>query len=389
MKLWKTFTFSTRHHYDADPMLLVVSTLAFFFLITGLILIHELGHFIAARRAGVTVEEFGFGLPPKAKKLFKWQGTVFTLNWIPFGGFVRLKGETGEEPGKTAPKGSFVRASIPARCGILLAGVAMNFLLAVVIFFFGFSFGQWIPTYLSLDAMEEAAARGEIHLELGVIIDDVLTGGTAAEANVPEGMVLLAVNGTAVHQPEDVIALQRDVKEVTYTYAPATDKTASHTIRVTVDQGKTGVVLRSFTQELSAPKRNIIQASKLAIRETAVVTKQTIIGIGTLFSSLARSGTVPEGVTGIVGIAQLTYQSVEHGFMVYLRLVALLSLSLAVLNVLPFPALDGGRLIFTLAELFVKPGNRRIEVLSNTIGFGVLLLVIIIVTLYDVVRLFL
>lgn len=388
MKLWKTFTFSTRHHYDADPMLLVVSTLAFFFLITGLILIHELGHFIAARRAGVKVEEFGFGLPPLAKKLFKWQGTVFTLNWIPFGGFVRLKGESGEEADKAA-KGSFVRASIPARCGILLAGVAMNFILAVVIFFFGFSFGQWIPTYLSIDEMEAAANRGEITLKIGVIIDDVLTGGTASEANIPEGQVLLSVNGTPVSKPEDVVALQRDVREVTYTYASPTDMGATHSARVEVDQGKTGVVLRSFTQELSSPKRNVLQAAQLAVRETAVVTKQTIVGIGTLFSSLARTGTVPEGVTGIVGIAQLTYQSVEHGFMVYLRLVALLSLSLAVLNVLPFPALDGGRLIFTLAELFVKPGNRRIEVLSNTIGFGVLLLVILIVTLYDVIRLFL
>jgi regulator of sigma E protease len=133
---------------------------------------------------------------------------------------------------------------------------------------------------------------------------------------------------------------------------------------------------------------NVFDAARLSIRETSVVTGQTFLGIGKLFYSLAFHATVPQGVTGIVGIAQLTYKSVEHGFMMYLRLVALLSLSLAVLNVLPFPALDGGRLVFTLAELFVKPGNRRIEIMSNTIGFGVLLLVILIVTLYDVLRLF-
>lgn len=386
MKLWKTFTFSTRPRYDACPMLLVVSALAFFFLITGLILIHELGHFIAARRAGVVVEEFGFGLPPRGMTLFRWQGTDFTLNWIPFGGFVRLKGENGDDGAKTS-KGSFVRAGIPARCGILLAGVAMNFLLALVIFFFGFSFGQWIPTYLSLEDMESAAARGDIHLKLAVLIDDVLTGGTASEAGVPEGAVLVSVDGQSVSKPEDVIAAQQGKTEVTYAYTQGEDK-EERTMTVPVDEGKTGVVLRSFTQELSAPNRSILDAAWLSVRETSVVTKQTIIGIGTLFSSLAQRGTVPEGVTGIVGIAQLTYQSVEHGFMVYLRLVALLSLSLAILNVLPFPALDGGRLVFTLSEIFVKPGKRRIEILTNTVGFGILLLVILIVTLYDVVRLF-
>ncbi len=366
-------------------MLLLLSALAFFFLITGLILIHEFGHFIAARRAGVTVEEFGFGLPPRAKTLFRWQGTDFTLNWIPFGGFVRLKGENGDD-GKKAGKGSFTHASIPARCGILLAGVAMNFLLALVIFFFGFSYGKWVPTYLSLDDMKNAAAQNEIHLKLAVLVDDVFVGGTAAEAKIQSGSVLLSVDGKEVTRPEEVVAAQAGKSQVTYTYMlPGNDRTPKSTV-VGVHDGKTGVVLRTFTLELSAPQHSLVESARLAIRETGLVTGQTFLGIGKLFSTLARTGTVPEGVTGIVGIAQLTYQSVEHGFMVYLRLVALLSLSLAVLNVLPFPALDGGRLIFTLSELFVKPGNRRIEALSNTVGFGVLLLVILIVTLYDVVR---
>lgn len=386
-KLWKTFTFSTDHRYDASPMLLVLSAIAFFFLITGLILIHEFGHFIAARKAGVVVEEFGFGLPPVAKKLFRWQGTDFTLNWIPFGGFVRLKGENGDE-GKKSAKGSFVHASIPARCGILLAGVAMNFLLALVIFFFGFSYGQWVPTYLSLEDMKSAAARNEIHLKLAVLIDDVFTGSTAEEAKIQTGSILLSVDGKDVTKPEEVVAAQAGKSQVTYAYLPPGDNQTPKSTVVAVHDGKTGVVLRTFTLELSAPVHSLLESARLSIRETLLVTGQTFLGIGKLFTSLASHGTVPEGVTGIVGIAQLTYQSVEHGFMVYLRLVALLSLSLAVLNVLPFPALDGGRLIFTLSEIFVKPGNRRIEMMSNTIGFGLLLLVILIVTLYDVVRLF-
>lgn len=369
-------------------MLLIVSAIAFFFLITGLILIHEFGHFIAARKAGVTVEEFGFGLPPKAKRLFTWQGTAFTLNWIPFGGFVRLKGENEEEGGGKKTKGSFAHASILTRCIILVSGVAMNFILAMLIFLFGFSYGQWIPTYLTLDEMEKANARGDIHMKLGVVIDDVLAGGGAEEAKIPKGSILTSIDGRAVARPTDVVSFQEGKRRVTYAYVPAGSTGAQVTSTVRVDQGKTGIYLRSIPLELSAPKRNILDAAVLSVRETAVVTSQTVLGIGRLFGSLAQSGQVPAGVTGIIGIAQLTYTSVQEGFIVYLRLVALLSLSLAVLNILPFPALDGGRLLFVLSELFVKPGNRRIEAITNAVGFVVLLILILIVTFYDVFRLF-
>jgi len=116
---------------------------------------------------------------------------------------------------------------------------------------------------------------------------------------------------------------------------------------------------------------------------------QTVIGIGKLVSSIVSTGKVPEGIAGIVGIAQLTHGAVQEGFMHYLRLVALLSLSLAALNVLPFPALDGGRLIFVLAEwISRRPVNRTFEVTTNAIGFVFLLLLILLITFNDIVRLF-
>ena len=368
-------------------MIILISALAFFVLITGLILIHEAGHYIAAKMAGVVVEEFGFGLPPQAKRLFKWRGTVFSLNWIPFGGFVRLKGENAIEESERKARGSFAGASIVARTIILVAGVAMNFLLALIIFTYGFSFGQWIPTYLSLDAMQEASKRGEITLELGVYIDEVLAGGTAADAKIPAKSILVAVDGKPVHVPEEVIALQQGRSRVRYTLLTGADK-KEETISVAVESGKTGMYLRALPRVLAAPVRGLPAAFMLAMRESGVVTGQTVLGIGKLISSLAHTGTVPEGITGIVGIAQLTYTSVQEGFAVYLRLVALLSLSLAVLNILPFPALDGGRLLFVFSEVILRRSHRRIEVVTNTVGFGFLLLLILLVTLYDVVRLF-
>lgn len=369
-------------------MTVLISAIAFFLLITGLVLIHELGHFLVAKKAGVIVEEFGFGLPPRALTLFRWRGTDFTLNWIPFGGFVRLKGENAATKEERAGKGNFAAASIPWRCAILVAGVAMNFLLAFCIFLFGFSAGQWIPTYLSLEDMQAAAAKGEIHLRLGVTIDDVLTGGGAADAAIPKGAVLVTVDGQPVSEPSDVVALQTGKDAVEYGYKTDALEEEIHTVAVSVEEGKTGVYLRAVPLELSATPRTIVQVVSLSVRETTVVTSQTVIGIATLFTTLASQGSVPEGVTGIVGIAQITYASVQKGFMMYLRLVALLSLSLAVLNILPFPALDGGRLMFVLSELFIRPGSRKFEVIINTVGFVILLFLIVLVTFYDVFRLF-
>lgn len=371
--------------FRAHSMLLL-SALAFFFLITGLILIHELGHFLVARKSGVTVEEFGFGLPPRAKTFFTWKGTAFTLNWIPFGGFVRLKGEGDEAKGK----GTFASAPLLSRCLILVAGVGMNFVLAFGIFVFGFSAGRWIPTYPTEAAMKAAIDRGEITMSADhvVLIAQVLPGGGAAKAGIPAGSVLLSVDGKDVTRGEDVAANQKGKTTVRYVYRTGKESGESHEADVTLERGLAGVELNSLPRAVSAPLRNPLAAAAIAARETWVVTGQTVYGIVMLFGSLAQTGRVPEGVTGIVGIAQLTNTAVHAGFMVYLRLVALLSLSLAVLNILPFPALDGGRLMFVLAEVIFRIKDRRIEMVSNTVGFVLLLLVILLVTFYDVLRLF-
>lgn len=373
-------------------MVVVLSAVAFILLITGLILVHELGHYLVARWSGVDVEEFGFGLPPRAVTLFRKWGTNFTLNWIPFGGFVRLKGENAVDLHAADERGSFPRASIFRRSLILLAGVAMNFLVAIVIFLGGFSAGGWVPTYLSLDDMRDAASRGEISMRLGVVIDEVLAGGGAYDAGVEPRMILTAVDGTPVETAEDVVRLQQGKTRVEYAMVSVETLQAEQTgaISKTVDvtDGKTGLHLRTVPLDVSSPPRGILAAARLSLREVNVVTVQTVKGIYMLFKSLASQGTVPQGVTGIVGIAQLTYSSVQEGFGVYLRLVALLSLSLAVLNVLPFPALDGGRLVFVLSELFVRPGSRKVEAVTNAVGFVILLIVIVLVTFYDLLRLF-
>ena len=202
-------------------MVVVLSALAFILLITGLILVHELGHYAVARWSGVEVEEFGFGLPPRAITLFRKWGTNFTLNWIPFGGFVRLKGENATDLSAASARGSFPSASIFKRSLILLAGVAMNFLVAIAIFLWGFSFGQWVPTFIEFDDMRAAAERGELTMRTGVLIDEVLEGGGAKDAGVRDHMLLTAVDGEPVATAEDVVRLQQGKRRVEYAMADA------------------------------------------------------------------------------------------------------------------------------------------------------------------------
>lgn len=370
-------------------MTVLISTIAFIVLLTLLIIIHELGHFTLARMFKVEVEEFGFGLPPRAMTLFKKSGTIFSLNWVPFGGFVRLKGENEMNAEKRFDAGSFASASITARLLILSGGVLLNFALAFLLLTIGFSVGRWVPNfYSSIEDLQAAAARGEIMLETGVYITEVLPGSPAAKAGIVKDSAIQSIDGASVTKPDDVLALQRGKKTVTYEVMEGSEKTIRQ-IDVQLVDGKSGVAISPFAAKLSAPIRSLGDAIMLAGKETVFMTEQTVKGIFRLITSLATTGHVPEGITGIVGIAVLTYSSVQEGFMTYLRLVALLSLSLAILNILPLPALDGGRLLFVLVEMVIRrPLNQRFELMTNAIGFFLLISLIVIITLNDVIHLF-
>lgn len=369
-------------------MTLILSALAFVILLTFLILIHEVGHYSLARLFGVDVEEFGFGLPPRAKVLFKKHKTQFTLNWIPFGGFVRLRGENSMEPNERLKPGSFASVSLWKRFLILFGGVFMNLTLALVLLTIGFSYGQWIPSsYGSIEALEAAKARGEISMELGVIISGVLPDSPAASKGLSSGMRLESVNGQPVTKPEQVLELHKGKKDATYIVL--TEDGEQKEVTVALQDGRAGIEISSYAKELSAPMRSIPEGFTLALQETVFVTKQTILGMGKLMQTLFTTAKVPEGITGIVGIAVLTHGSVQEGFMTYLRLVALLSLSLAILNVLPLPALDGGRLMFLVVEgVMRRPLNRKFELFANAFGFFLIIGLIVVITFNDILNLF-
>jgi len=375
-------------------MAFVLSALAFLLLLTLLVIVHELGHYATAKLAGVTVEEFGFGLPPRAKKLFTWKGTLFSLNWIPFGGFVRLQGETSMDPKERDRKGSFAAASIPARLIILFAGVFMNFLLAIALLTLGFWLWRWIPTYLNLDDLHAGAQVQEVDVEWGLFIAEVIPGSNAEAAGVFSGALLAKVNGEGVETVDEVLALQKGKRSVTYTVLSQLEGEEAalgeeQTFDVRVQEGKTGVAISEYAVAIAGRERTFREGLSLAWRETWTVVTQTVLGAGRLLRSIIYEGRIPKGIAGIVGIAQLTHASVQEGLMTYLRLVALLSLSLAALNILPFPALDGGRMIFLFVEIITgRPMYRRLEVITNAMGFLIILFLIFAITLNDILRIF-
>ena len=372
-------------------MMFLLSALAFLILLSVLILIHECGHYMAAKLTGVVVEEFGLGLPPKIFRLFTYRATQFTLNWIPFGGFVRLRGENTLDLKQSRAPGSFGAASIPSRIVILCAGVFMNFLLALFILTIGFSAGKWVPlsAYTSLERLQSAADRGIIELQLAVRIEDVLSGGGAAKVGVPDGSILAKIDGEPVLTPMDVMRMQEGKWRVQYTVLTGEDFTEEQMFNVVLVDGEAGVSVALFPRRLAGLPHSVPRAFVLALEESWHLVVQTTYGIGQLFLSLAQHGTVPDGISGIVGIAQYTHTSVQEGLGAYLRLVALLSLSLAALNILPFPALDGGRLIFVIAELVHRrPINRKVEIITNGIGFIVLILLLLLITYHDILTLF-
>jgi regulator of sigma E protease len=372
-------------------MSFVISALAFMVLLTLLILVHELGHYGLARLFDVDVEEFGFGLPPKILTMFRYHRTDFTLNWIPFGGFVRLKGENAMDEGERTTKGSFASASVLQRSAILLGGVAMNFLLAIILLTIGFSIGRWVPSwYMSLDDLSIAETNGELSMKQAVSIGLVTPGSPAEQAGIRTGAVIEAVDGTNVVRPDDVVALQKGKRRVTYTMRDSVTATETHDVSVTLKDGKAGIEITALAYDVIGPVRPLSVAAGMALKESWFMTQQTVMGLGTLVRSLASQHRVPEGITGIVGIAVLTHDSLQHGFMSYLRLVALLSLSLAILNVLPLPALDGGRLLFVIIEGIIRrPMNRRFELVTNAIGFFLIIGLIVVITFNDLAQIFL
>ncbi len=367
-----------------------MSIFIFFVVLGVLILSHEFGHFLVAKRAGIRVDEFGIGFPPR---LVSWRHkeTTYSINWLPFGGFVKIFGEDAAVGDLTGPDRERSLASKPRRVQalVLVAGVVFNLFLAWILiasgyFFFGLpTTPDQVPTGYTLSAPAPT-------------ILSILPNSPAAEAKLKAGDRLLKLqSGTKVlNEPtvDQVLVFIKDPDvgriELTYTRAGQVATTAIQPVAgllKDVRQRAIGVAMETVGVLRLPFHRAVIDGA----RATVAMTIATAEGFFTLIKSLFQSDSnVFQAVTGPVGLVTLVGDATHLGFGYLFLLTALISINLAVLNLIPFPALDGGRLLFLLIE-WLKGSRIKPEIanLVNIIGFSALIIFMLAVTYADIARL--
>lgn len=356
-------------------------TIVIFLAILGiLVLTHEWGHFIVARRAGLIVEEFGFGFPPRLFS-FKKGETLYSINLLPLGGFVKILGEDGS--GIDNPK-SFASKSISVRSLITAAGVAMNFILGAVLLIIGFYIG--LPQ--AIDKENETLAK---NIQIQIVSVAFNSPANAAGINFGDAVKYLKI-GDKIININEITILQNTVNEylgkniilgieragtpLEFKIMPRKDPPQGEGA-LGIALVKTGVMSYSWYQSVW-----------LGVKSSFIVTWEIIKGFAGMLKNLIARGEVPSEISGPVGIAILTKQAASLGFTYLLNLIALISFNLAVLNLIPFPALDGGRLLFFgIEKIKGSKISPKIENAIHAIGLFFLLALVILITYRDILKL--
>ncbi len=360
----------------------MITVLIFLLILSLLVLVHEAGHYFMARWSGMTVEEFGIGFPPRLFGRKDKRGTIWSINAIPLGGFVRIKGEGGEENERHA-EGAFATKSIPWRFGVLVGGVAMNMLTAWVLFSGGFAIG--LPSLLEGSSIDESLIS-----ERTISIVEVLENSPAGNAGILPGDAILAIDGEAFTSGEAAraaLAPNEDGSPLEFTILRNNEEkvveVAPQYIESLQKEGIGIALVETGTVQYPWYKAPIIGA-----QTTIGMTGAVVGGFWGLLSGIFTEKEVIAQLSGPVGIASLTGQVLDLGPVHMVQFAAMLSVNLAVLNILPFPALDGGRIVFLLIEaLRRKPLTAKFEQNVHGIGFALLLILVLFVTYQDIVRL--
>jgi len=361
-----------------------MSILIFILVIVALIVVHEFGHFVAAKLSGMRVDEFGLGYPPRALTIAKAGGTEYTLNWLPFGGFVKIFGEDGEG---SDPRAFSKRPRI-LQAVVLIAGIAMNLLFAYMLITGALVAG----TPRALAPSEIGAAR-----DAQLMVANVLPGSPAARAGLIAGDVIISAEDghfafsgidptaftkfIALGKGNATIALtikHTDGKDETLFARPelGTISTDPSRAALGVEVAAVGVVPLSFGAA-------IVEGARL----TWSATMLTAEGLWHFFYSVFTFSADLSQVAGPVGIAGVVGSASAQGWGDLLSIMAIISINLALINLIPIPALDGGRLLFVIIESVIRrPIKPSVAQALNAVGFIFLILLMVVVTAHDIFR---
>ncbi len=365
-----------------------MTTIAFIIILALIITAHELGHFLAAKKSGVLVEEFNIGFPPRLWQK-RWGETLYRLNLIPIGGYVKLFGEE-ETAVKEAPhllKRAFFRQPALRRLFIVSAGVLMNLLVSLAIFALVYSFSgiPWEINWTRIVA--------------------VVPNSPAAAAGLQAGETIVALNGHLVHRPEEVtqevnhfrgqwlkltLAGGQTARGLPVACPP--QLTSQHCFQLAIKprrrpppgQGALGIVISNQVVVKPVWWQRPWLGIWAGLRESVFWGREILLGLGQLGRNLLK-GQVPADVAGPLGVYRVSRQvQRQAGWLAFLHFFGILSLNLAIINILPLPALDGGQAVFILAEIVSRRRlNPRFKMLVNQLGLFLLLLLLLLLTFHD------
>lgn len=396
-----------------------MTVIIFLLILSFVVLVHELGHFLLAKKFGVWVKEFGIGFPPRISKLFTWQNTDFTLNWIPLGGFCAMDGELenpaveeqkppekAEKPAKNLLAPALKKSSAAEKAKkfdykkpwqkffIIVAGPMMNLLLGTIIFIIVFSV-EGVPekqsgaVYIEGIAHDSAAAQTQLQAQTRILTLESSTSG----------LIQAIDNQTVI----DFVETHRGelVEIITSGPCASNGECSPELIKAQVyirtaeetplGEGALGVILSEYRIVFYPWYKQIPLSVAAGFIESWYSTKDLLIGLGQALGDLIigeESEMVMMGPVGIV--SQLDrHQTFQHGWLAILQFIGILSINIGVINLLPIPALDGGRIILIILEkCFGREKIARFEVGLNYFGFIFLITLTILVTSQDIWRIF-
>ena len=395
-----------------------MTILIFIIILLVLVIIHEAGHFFAAKGSGVRVDEFAFGFPPRLFSVKKGE-TTYAFNLLPIGGYVKIHGENGEDKNnqdgseKIKDKRNFANKHPIIKIFILAAGVIMNLILAYILI----TASTYISTSFLVDKnsteYQTLLKENRIHNERVVIVGVVknspaemagLKSGyeidkiyfneenPKGEVNSKKSLNLSKNENEIINNISEILNSNNKYNDsITFVYKNRKGDTASTTIAgvYNLEGVKDKKMIGVSIGKIANVKLKFFEALKLGYGKTIEYTKLTVIGFKDLFVKLFTTGSLSEGVAGPVGMVKEVGNVRELGFNYLLLFTAVLSISLAVFNILPFPALDGGRILFVLIEwISGRKISEKWQNILNGAGFLLLILLMIFVTVKDVMKLF-